>query len=155
MGVGRIESKIMQPTNVDKTEASSTGTRDAMFPLTSLKAIEQQLRSLFHSGHKSFISKSLEEIALNSLKNGDYAGAGDPLGNFKRVAEMLRNCYPLETPWRPSLIALIYMLKQVDAVMLALCSGNVDLKAESLQDKLRDISVYAKLINILLAEEFE
>ena len=128
---------------------------DTLRAKVSLEGIEDHLRTLFPSGHKSFIHMCVQEIALYCLKNADYASVGNPLGNFKRVAEMLQNCYPLETPWRPSLIALIYMLKQVDAVMLALCSNNVDLKAESLQDRLRDISVYAKLINILLTEESE
>jgi len=105
------------------------------------------LSEKFPYGHPNFVSLCLEEMELHSSKNRDYTGGGeaDPLGNFKRVSEMLQH-------WgfnlAPHDVALVYMLKQVDAIGNMLGQG-YEGKVEGLKGRLQDISVYAKLIGIL------
>lgn len=103
------------------------------------------LEGLFSHGHPDFIPLCLEEMELHSQKNADYARGGDPLGNFKRVSEVL-SLWGLNVP--PYMVALIYMMKQVDAI------GNMlgqyyEGEVEGIKSRLLDISVYAKLIGIL------
>ena len=106
------------------------------------------LRPKFPHGHPKFISLCLEEMELHSQKNHDYAYGGDPLGNFNRVAEMLQ-----EWGWdiRPYDVAFVYMMKQVDAVGNMMGQG-YEGQVEGLKGRLQDISVYAKLIEILYEE---
>jgi hypothetical protein len=112
----------------------------------NIKTIEAELRKLYPSGHPDFIPMCLEEIKLHSEKNADYAKYGNPLGNFKRVSGMLWLCGMPETP--PEVVALIYMLKQIDAVMNMLIK-DYEGEIEGIDAKLKDIAVYAKLISIL------
>ena len=86
---------------------------------------------------------------LHSRKNADYAGTGRPLGNFERVSKALE-AYGI-TPSSPAAVALVYMMKQVDAVMYAVGQGRT-LDVESVGDRLRDIAVYAVLTKIMLEE---
>jgi len=107
------------------------------------------LRALYPNGHHDFIDLCLEEMKLHSEKNADYAREGDPLGNFKRVSEIL-NLWGVELP--SYAVAWVYLMKQVDAVgrMIGL---DYDGQVEGIMDKLRDISVYVKLVEILYVEE--
>jgi len=97
-------------------------------------------------GHPKFYEKIDELKKLHSDKNHDYCGVGDPLGNFHRVSDIV-NIHPAK-------IALIYMLKQVDAVVDSMMSERI-MKVEGLEDRLRDISIYAILMQILLEEDKE
>lgn len=95
-------------------------------------------------GHPRF-HEILEKLRqLHNDKNHDYAGDGDALGNFHRVAEIMG--------MKPSGVAITYMMKQVDAVVDALKHDRV-MKAEGLDGRLEDIAVYAVLTIILLEEE--
>ena len=109
------------------------------------------LREEYPNGHPAFIPMSLDEVRLHSRKNADYAGGGNPLGNFNRVASIL-SCYPDLDLTRPAVVAIIYALKQLDAILFAMNENRIS-NVESLEDKLRDLSVYAKLVKILLSEE--
>ena len=105
-----------------------------------------ELRHKYPYGHPDFIPACLEEIKLHSDKNRDYTGGGgDYLGNFKRVSNMLQQCGFNLAPYD---VALVYMLKQVDAVINMLGQG-YEGKVEGIKGRLQDISVYAKLIGIL------
>lgn len=94
-------------------------------------------------GHPEFYEKIDELKKLHSDKNHDYCGDGDPLGNFHRVASLLG--------FHPAKVALIYMMKQVDAVADSMIDGR-ELKVEGLKGRLQDIAVYATLMQILLEE---
>lgn len=106
------------------------------------------LKAEYPSGHPDFIPMCIEEVKLHSDKNADYAYGGDPLGNFNRVSELLK---PYGLHLMPNEIALIYMLKQLDAVMNMLVTG-YEGQVEGIKARLQDIAVYAKLIWILHKE---
>lgn len=102
-------------------------------------------------GHKMFFELTKEEDELHSRKNHDYAAGGRPLGNFERVAAICA-LYPNLNLGDKEVVALVYMLKQLDAVLWNL-SNKHDLKVEGRPQRYMDISVYAKLANIICQEE--
>ena len=101
-------------------------------------------------GHPDFIPLCLDEIRLHSEKNKDYTSgdASAPLGNFYRVSAFLLD-WGIDIP--PYLVAFIYMMKQLDAVGNML-GENYKGEIEGIEERLRDVSVYAKLIQILYEE---
>jgi hypothetical protein len=111
--------------------------------------IHEELRDMFPYGHVDFIPMTVKEIALHSKKNYDYAHGGDPLGNFVRVSKILQ-MYPGLT-LTPPVVALVYAMKQVDAVLWQLSQG-YEGQVEGIQDKAQDIHVYIKLFRILMEE---
>ncbi len=114
-------------------------------------SFDTQLREQFPHGHKSFLPITIRELQLHSDKNHDYAAGGDALGNFKRVATLLGQ-YPALNLSDPKVVALVYALKQLDAVLWGLNSGIVH-KVEGLASRLQDISVYAKIVQCMLEEQ--
>lgn len=100
------------------------------------------------TGHPDFYKMTEEEICLHDQKNRDYAQGGDPLGNFKRVSAVLKI-------WghdiSPEMVALIYMMKQLDCVMWMESHG-YEGKVEGIDQRLTDVHVYAKLARILHKE---
>ena len=102
-----------------------------------------KLQELHPHGHPRFTELLTEFAELHSNKNFDYARGGDPLGNFKRCADILGTT-PAQFAW-----SLVY--KQIDAVTHAFKQGG-EQKVESVRDKLRDIAVYATLMIIMLEE---
>jgi len=102
----------------------------------------------YPNGHSDFIPMCLEEMELHSNKNADYARGGNPLGNFHRVSDML-NSFGIALS--PAQVALVYMMKQVDAVGRMLGKG-YEGRVEGIDGKLQDISIYAKLIRIIHRE---
>jgi len=109
--------------------------------------INEQLRLRFPNGHPDFIGKCIEEIELHSVKNYDYASGGDPLGNFKRVANIL-SMYPKLNLSDAAMVAMVYVLKQIDAYLWLKSNGH-EAKSEGSAARIGDVSVYAKLIGIL------
>jgi len=59
--------------------------------------------------------------------------------------------YPGLPLGNPAVVALMYALKQVDAVLWGLCQ-NIKHKIEGAIPRLQDISVYAKLAAIMIKE---
>ncbi len=114
--------------------------------------VKNYLRDLFPNGHKDFINLTMEEMQLHSDKNHDYAAGGDALGNFKRVATILGLYDGLKLD-QDIVVALVYAMKQIDAVFWTLAKNNKT-KVEGIESRLQDISVYAK-IAILLNRERE
>ena len=120
--------------------------------------MELSMRDLYkprkkYRGHPDFYKYTQEEIALHDKKNSDYAGSGDPLGNFNRVAKMVG---PLLNPaipdnLKPMAVAMIYAAKQFDAVV-DLLGNNRQSIVEGFDGRLMDIAVYAKLARILSKE---
>lgn len=101
----------------------------------------------FPYGHDYFISLCVSEMKLHSDKNHDYASGGDPLGNFQRVSAILK-LYPGFPYDTPAGVALINMLKQLDAILWGKAKS-IKHKVEGLAGRYEDISVYAKLARIM------
>jgi hypothetical protein len=95
---------------------------------------------------KSFAGLVLEETELHHQKCHDYASAESPLANFTRQACILAN-YPHLNLGDPRQVALVHMVKQLDAVLWGL-SERID-QHEDRAERLRDIAVYAKLTRML------
>jgi hypothetical protein len=113
--------------------------------------LDEVLRSVFPHGHEGFTALALRELKLHSDKNHDYAAGGHPLGNFYRVAAIL-SLYPGLSLADPAVVAIVYCVKQLDAY-LWMKSNKHQAKVEGLQERLQDISVYAKLIQLLEIEQ--
>ena len=113
--------------------------------------IEKTLREKYPHGHKKFVDLLMAEADLHSRKNYDYASGGDPLGNFKRVAKILEQ-YPGLDLGNPAVVALVYMMKQIDATLWLLSNGH-EAQVEGFSERLQDVSVYAKIVSIALGEQ--
>lgn len=113
------------------------------FDTTRLNAIDD-MREKYPDGHPDFVTLTVDELALHSTKNHDYAKGGKPTGNFDRVAAILAN-YPKLSLADPRVVALVYTLKQLDAVLWGLSEG-IEHKVEGLNSRLQDISVYSKIV---------
>ncbi len=102
-----------------------------------------------YHGHPMYQKLTVEELELSSAKNRDYAGDGDPLGNFKRVSAVLK-IWGFDIS--PTLVALIYALKQQDAYMWMLSQG-YEGQTEGIDARLQDDHIYKKIARILHREE--
>jgi hypothetical protein len=119
----------------------------------TLEEVADYLKEKFKYGHPEFTTMTLDELDLHSRKNRDYAKDGDALGNFNRVANILSN-YPKLNLSNPEVVALVYAMKQLDAV-LWMWNNGYEGQVEGVQERLRDIHVYAKLMRILYKERRE
>ncbi len=115
-----------------------------------LAKVVKDLKERFKKGHPRFVDITIDELDLHDRKNYDYTQGGDPLGNFNRVSNILSNYPNLDNS--PKVVALIYALKQVDATLWMWNQG-YEGEIEGVQERLRDIHVYIKLIRILVEEE--
>lgn len=116
-----------------------------------MKDIKEVLRELFPYGHEGFIPLMLKHIEMHSNKNYDYAHGGHPLGNFTRVANILAQ-YPGLNPGDPAVVAMIYMLKQLDAA-LWLKANKHEAIVQGINERWDDVSVYANLIQLIEKEQ--
>jgi len=102
-------------------------------------------------GHPRFYEIIDGLKSLHSEKNHDYAAGGDPLGNFRRVSQILA-LYPNLKLSNPTIVALVYALKQLDAALWMLSNGH-SAKVEGIAGRLKDVAVYSILQMILNEEE--
>lgn len=102
------------------------------------------------AGHPRFYDLTRAEEDLHERKNRDYAGGGRPMGNFERVAQILR-LYPGFNTATAHGVGIVYMLKQFDAMMWLLATKREG-EVEGIADRLGDMSVYSKLIRIMYEE---
>ena len=109
------------------------------------------LRRWFPHGHRSYLDVARKQMQLHSEKNHDYASGGPPLGNFERVSAILA-LYPRLHLSNKKVVALVYMLKQLDAVLWGL-NSNIDHKVEGLPGRLDDIAVYANIVQCMVQDE--
>lgn len=130
---------------------SSLQVVEGEIPVSSHDAAEQDLRKQFPWGHPLYIPIVVEQVALHSNKNHDYARGGDPLGNFTRVANMLKQWpnFPYNTPEG---VAFIYALKQLDAEAWTMCQGG-ECKVEGLNGRTDDQAIYANLRRCMREED--
>jgi len=101
-------------------------------------------------GHPLFYELTKEEVELHDAKNADYRSVRDPLANFKRVASIMA-LYPDMVWATPESVAVVYMFKQLDSY-LSLTERGLEGGVENISTRLRDVSIYAKLIRILHEE---
>jgi hypothetical protein len=118
--------------------------------LNTLQGVRDELKKKYPHGHPKFIDLILDEIKLHSEKNFDYSAGGDPLGNFNRVGAIL-DLYPGLKPGDPIVVAVTFLLKQLDASLWML-SQDYSAKVEGHAERWRDVAVYAKIISILIEE---
>lgn len=109
------------------------------------------LKEAFPHGHPDYVPDTIEELQLHSDKNHDYSKGGDPLGNFGRVSKIM-SMYPGFPYATKHGVAIVYAMKQIDAVLWSLSQGIVH-KVEGIAGRLRDISVYMKLALIMLKKD--
>lgn len=113
------------------------------------ESIVKALRAVFPNGHPSYLKFLVDDASLHSRKSRDYSYGGDPLGNFERVASLLSN-YPNFPYATREGVALVYMFKQLDAVLWHLNQGHT--LSESVLDRLRDITIYSVIVRCILEE---
>ncbi|MBE3137618.1 MAG: hypothetical protein IMZ43_09565 [Thermoplasmata archaeon] len=113
-------------------------------------AIEEDIGMGTRHGHPDFYRLCEEEMDLHSRKNHDYAAGGNPLGNFNRVSAILA-MYPGLKPSDPAVVAITYLMKQLDASLWMLSNGHTA-QVEGQKERWQDISVYSKIISILISE---
>lgn len=120
---------------------------------TDMDTVISMLRDYFPNGDEDFIPKLVAAMDLHSRKNYDYANGGEALGNFNRVSDYFKKYPGLENCLtKPSGVALIYMLKQFDAVLHQI-SQNYSGKVEGVNERLFDVTVYSVLMGIMIERE--
>jgi hypothetical protein len=113
----------------------------------------------FH-GHPKFLEIIAELIELHSVKNRQYAGKSDPLGNFRRGSNICYKTYGSfrDDPYRAQIAyALNLVSKQVDGVA-EIVGESKEGTWDSLYEKLRDYAVYFAIMMViekLRTEEIE
>lgn len=93
---------------------------------------------------------------LHDRKNSDYAKGGKQgaLGNFHRVSSIL--ClYPGFDATTPFGVAIVYMLKQFDAMMILKATKNTSITGEPPSARLLDQAVYTVIQMVLDQEEVD
>jgi hypothetical protein len=116
-----------------------------------IEVVEENLREKYPNGDPDFIPMTIDEIRLYSDKNHDYTHGGDPLSNGTRVANILAQ-YPGLKPSKPVVVWVIYLLKQLDAALWLLSQGH-ETVVEGQDERWRDVSVYAKIIRLVLGKQ--
>ncbi len=96
---------------------------------------------------RDFKQLTMEELNLYQSKNKDYTQGGDVYGNFKRVSSILA-LYPKLKLSNPQVIAMVYLMKQLDSVLWML-SESYEGEVENIDTRLTDVHVYAKIIRLL------
>lgn len=109
--------------------------------------IVDTLRGQFPWGHDDFIPLLVELMQLHSDKNHDYAGGGNPLGNFFREADIFA-LYPGLNLGDPRVVCAVNQMKQIDSTLWALCQG-FDAVVEGIEPRQRDVAVYAVIMILL------
>ncbi len=101
----------------------------------------------FEALHKEFMEK---EAQILDWKRGEYSPDEDRLLNFRQVASLLGQ--------RPSEVALVYLLKHIQSIILAVRSGDYVWAwegegGEGLKQRIADARNYLLLLAACLEEE--
>ncbi len=97
---------------------------------------------------KTYQDLTNDELNLYNRKNHDYTGnKGDTFGNFKRVATIL-SLYPKLKLSNSQVVAMVYMLKQLDAALWMMSEG-YEGTVENIDTRLTDVHIYAKIARLL------
>jgi hypothetical protein len=110
--------------------------------------MDENSDQVVHHGDPLFHQITQDEVEFYDRKNADYAAGGaDPNGNFNRVSAFFSR-YPGLSLSDPRVVALTYMMKQVDSVLWALSRG-YEGKVEGLDARLCDVHIYSKIVRVL------
>ena len=90
---------------------------------------------------------TIEELNLYKKKNKDYSQGGDRYGNFRRVSKILSLYSKLDLA-NPQVVAMVYLMKQLDAVLWMLSEG-YEGEVENIDTRLTDVHIYAKIARLL------
>jgi hypothetical protein len=118
--------------------------------LLNIDNIKEALRREYPHGFKHFIDLAILNISTHNNKNHDYTKGDTPDANFRRVSSIL-SLYSLSIHDK-RVVAVIYMLKQLDAYLNMLANDYQSVTGEGKCERLADIAVYA---NILACMELE
>jgi len=116
----------------------------------AIKKLIEEMKRAFPDGHPDFIPMTIAEIELHSNKNHDYAKGGKPTGNFDRVSKIL-SLYPGLDISKPETVAIVYLLKQLDAALWLSAQGHIAV-VQGQDERWEDVSVYSKLIRLILKD---
>ena len=97
-------------------------------------------------GHRRFYELLDKMAEIHSKKNRDYGKLEDPLANFKMSRELGIS---------PFLGCLIRISDKYSRIAGFAKKGFMEVKEESIQDTLIDLSVYAIIATILYEEEYK
>jgi len=104
-------------------------------------------------GHPMFYELGEEENELYSAKHYQYATDADPMSNFRVCGDLIRKL--LKPGVNPTIAAaLCLMSKQIVGVYEIVGEGKQN-TLESLEDKLKDIGIYSRIIRIMVREQNE
>jgi len=102
-------------------------------------------------GHPDFY-KILDELKeLHNKKNYQYASNKEPLGNFNRVGKLCHKVMLNPNISDNLKVGMVQMAKQIDAVYDMVGENKIG-TVEAVEDKLKDIAVYAIIVMILYKE---
>ena len=96
---------------------------------------------------RDFEQLTMQELDLYLKKNKDYTQGGDTYGNFNRVSSILA-LYPKLRLSNPQVVAMVYLMKQLDAILWMLNEG-YEGGIENIDTRLQDVHVYAKIARLL------
>lgn len=116
-----------------------------------MSEIENELRKAFPFGHPRFYHLIIELCKLHNDKNRDYASKENPLHNFYRVGNWAKEYNLTSEGLEPVKVALIYTLKQIDASLKLLATGE-KAQVEGIEKRLEDVACYTILTRILYEE---
>lgn len=111
--------------------------------MTEIENALQALRAACPHGHPKFVEVVGRAVELHKNKSHDYAKGGSPLGNFERVSKIL-SLYPNLPLSDPTVVMLLYMLKQFDAILWSF-SQDIAAKVEGRLPRLGDMLVYSAI----------
>jgi hypothetical protein len=115
--------------------------------MSVIEKVLAYVRQQFPNGHPSFARMCVENVALHDAKSHDYASGGAVFGNFERVAAILGQYQNLDLS-DPRVVAMVYSLKQTDAVLWSLSQGHTA-RVEGRDGRLADIAVYMNLVRCM------
>lgn len=139
----------MDSVNKTKTASGQLAGRNGLGK--SMTVNEQPAKTAFEppdfGGHPMFYKLGEEDDRLYSQKHYQYATDADPMSNFRLCGDLLRKL--LKPGVDPTIAAaLALMSKQIVGVYEIVGEGKTN-TIESLEDKLRDIGIYSRIIRIL------
>lgn len=105
-------------------------------------------------GHPYFYELTEAIQILHENKNRDYAIGGHPLGNFQRVSAILQT-YPHMDWSTPEGVAVVYMLKQIDAYLWMKSQGHQSTTGEGIMPRLKDVMIYAGILSCIEKENID
>jgi len=101
-------------------------------------------------GHPRFYALRAKNEELYSAKHYQYATDADPMSNFRLCGNLIHKL--LKPGVNPTIAAaLTLMSKQIVGVYEIVGEGKEN-TIESLEDKLRDIEIYASILQVLVEE---